>query len=84
MRKIKLEDYYQNTLFIIVSDYSHNSPIKRRVAEKERFKIPMLWYGEPIKPEFRGKKNKNLGSHFDIAKSLLNQMDIESSEFTLQ
>ena len=41
----------------------------------------MLWYGEPIKPQLRGKKNKNLGSHFDIAKSLLNQMDIESSEF---
>lgn len=81
MRKVKLKDYYKNTLFIIVSDHSHNSPIKRRVAEKERFKIPMLWYGEPIKPQFRGKKNKNLGSHFDIAKSLLNQMDIESSEF---
>ena len=38
MRKIKLKDYYKNTLFIIVSDHSHNSPIKRRVAEKERFK----------------------------------------------
>ena len=36
----------------------------------------MVWRAN--QPKFRGKKNKNLGSHFDIAKSLLNQMDIES------
>ena len=34
-----------NTLFVIMADHSHNSPRNWRVAQNERFKIPMLWFG---------------------------------------
>ena len=81
MKKVKKKKYYDNTLFIVVSDHSHNSPIARRLAEKERFKIPMLWIGKPINLKYHGEINSNLGSHFDIAKTLLNQLNIESEKF---
>ena len=36
MESVKLEDWYENTLFVIVADHSHNSPKGWRVAQKEK------------------------------------------------
>jgi len=77
----KNEKWYKNTLFIIVADHSHNSPIKRRLAEKERFKIPMLWYGAAIKEEYKGKEWNKLGSHIDISPTILNQLGYENKSY---
>lgn len=79
--KVESEPWYDNTLFIIVADHSHESPRKWRMAEKNRFKIPMMWYGNVIKPEFRGKVHAKMGGQIDIAKSLLTQMDLPSSQY---
>ena len=76
MESVKNEDWYANTLFVIVADHSHNSPIKRRFAQKERFKIPMLWYGEVLDANYQGNEWSSLSSHLDIAPTILNQMDI--------
>ena len=81
MESVKDEDWYQNTLFIIVADHSHNSPRKWRVAQKERFKIPMLWYGEVLKEKFKGSIHKQMGSHIDINKSILSQLRIDNSNY---
>ena len=61
MESVKDEDWYQNTLFVIVVDHSHNSPRKWRVAQKERFKIPMLWYGEVLKEAYQGSISQSNG-----------------------
>ena len=76
MESVKNEDWYANTLFVIVADHSHNSPIKRRFAQKERFKIPMLWYGEVLDTNYQGNEWSSLSSHLDIAPTILNQMEI--------
>ena len=81
MIKVKDEPWYKNTLFIIVADHSHNSPIYRRLAQKERFKIPMLWYGDVLKDEYKARKMNRLGSHIDISSTLLGQLNIDYSEF---
>ena len=78
---VKNEDWYANTLFVIVADHSHNSPIKRRLAQKERFKIPMLWYGEVLNVNYKGKKCDILGSHIDITSTLLGQFDIDATSY---
>lgn len=81
MSKVKNESWYKNTLFIIVADHSHNSPIWRRLAQKERFKIPMLWYGDVLNDRYKGTKINKLGSHIDIAASLLGQLNIDYTNF---
>ena len=81
MESVKDEDWYKNTLFIIVADHSHNSPRKWRVAQKERFKIPMLWYGEALKEKYKGSIHKQMGSHIDINKSILNQLRLDNSNY---
>jgi len=74
-QKIKNEKWYNNTLFIIVSDHSHSTPIHRRVAQKERFKIPMLWYGDVLHKKYKGLSNEILSSHIDITPTLLSQLN---------
>ena len=81
MESVKDEDWYQNTLFIIVADHSHNSPRKWRVAQKERFKIPMLWYGEVLNEAYQGSVHSQMGSHIDINKSILSQLQIDGSNY---
>ena len=81
MESVKDEDWYQNTLFVIVADHSHNSPRKWRVAQKERFKIPMLWYGEVLKEAYQGSTHSQMGSHIDINKSILSQLQIDGSNY---
>lgn len=78
---VKNEDWYKNTLFVIVADHSHNSPIKRRLAQKERFKIPMLWYGDVLNNEFKGKEWSNISSHIDITPTLLRQLNFDDTPY---
>ena len=81
MESVKEEDWYANTLFIIVADHSHSSPLKRRVAQKERYKIPMLWMGEVLSEEYKGKLHKKMGSHIDISPSVLAQLNLNSKTY---
>ena len=76
---VKNEDWYANTLFVILADHSHNSPRNWRVAQKERFKIPMLWFGEVLKPNYKGSKCDKLSSHIDITPTILDQLDQDNT-----
>lgn len=81
MKNVEKEPWYNNTLFIIMADHSHNTPRNWDKAAKEHLKIPMLWYGEVLKSEFQGKIHQQIGSQLDISKTLLNQLNIESAEY---
>ena len=81
MQSVKEEGWYDNTLFIIVADHSHSSPIKRRIAQKERYKIPMLWIGEVLKEEFRGEHHSRMGSQLDLTPSILSQLNMSHSDY---
>ncbi|MDC0249564.1 sulfatase-like hydrolase/transferase [Flavobacteriales bacterium] len=78
---VRNEDWYTNTLFIIVADHSHSSPIKRRFAQKERFKIPMLWYGDVLNEEYKGAQWNKFASHIDITPTILMQLGIDNSAY---
>ncbi|MDC0204691.1 LTA synthase family protein [Flavobacteriales bacterium] len=81
MHSVKDEAWYRNTLFVIVADHSHGSPLKRRVAQKERYKIPMLWTGEVLKDEYRGFQHPKMGSHIDITPSILRQLEVNNKAY---
>jgi len=81
MERVKTEKWYKNTLFVMVADHSHRSPREWRVGQRERFKIPMLWYGDVLKDDYIGSTHHQMGSHVDISATVLNQLNVNHSEF---
>ena len=79
--KVKNKSWYDNTLFILVSDHSHSSHIARSYYETDYQKIPMLWFGNILKKEFQGKTCQVIGSHVDISETLLSQLNFNSDLF---
>lgn len=78
----KKQEWYKNTLFIFVADHGHIYPKnKYDIFEPERYQIPLLFYGEVIKKEYRGKNIDFTGSQQDIAATLLAQLHIPSKDF---
>ncbi|MBI3238861.1 MAG: sulfatase, partial [Flavobacteriia bacterium] len=45
------------------------------------YHIPLLFYGEPIKDSFRGKRMDVVGSQADIAATLIHQMKGDASRY---
>lgn len=78
----KKTSWYKNTLFIFVSDHGHNSPKSWNFIQPEYHQIPMLFYGEVIKPEFRGMKYDSIVSQTDLASTLLHQLNLDAKAFS--
>lgn len=78
----KKTPWFKNTLFIFVSDHSHNSPKNWAFNQPEYRHIPMLFYGEVIKPEYRGMKYDSISSQTDLAATLLHQLNMDASAFS--
>lgn len=77
LKKAKEKPWYKNTLFIITSDHAHSYPYDRKANEVERHWIPLLFYGNVLKDECKGKINEHIGSQTDLAATLLAQMGID-------
>lgn len=79
----KKQAWYKNTLFIFVADHGHALPKNRQdIAVPQRYHIPLLFYGEVIKNEFKGKRFNRIGSQADIAATLLAQLNLPATTFT--
>lgn len=81
MESAKMEDWYDNTLFIIVADHSHTTHQGWTVLEKEYRRIPLFFYGNVIKDEYRGTRIGKITSQNDLSKSILKQLNLNSDEF---
>ncbi len=79
----KKEPWYKNTLFVLVADHGHLLPKNSfEISTPQRYHIPLLFYGDVIKDEYRGRKFENVGSQTDIAATLLSQLDLPTKQFT--
>jgi phosphoglycerol transferase MdoB-like AlkP superfamily enzyme len=81
IRRARAEPWYQNTLFIFVSDHSHNSPMNYSFNSPEYRRIPMFFYGSVLDTAFCGRKYEATASQTDLAATLLAQLNIDHSEF---
>lgn len=82
IEKARTQPWYKNTLFVFVAD--HGSGILAKSQDSfspERFKIPLLLYGEVIKKDYRGTKRFTTGSQSDIAATILAQMKLNYDDF---
>lgn len=67
----KKQDWYANTIFILVADHGHRLPKDSYpIHDYHRFRIPFVMVGEPLKKEFRGKRVEQFASQTDIRPSL--------------
>jgi phosphoglycerol transferase MdoB-like AlkP superfamily enzyme len=79
--KAQQQPWYPNTLFILVADHGRVSHITRNYFSFDYIHVPMLFYGEALKPEFRGKNISHLATQADIPATLLGQLKIDASPF---
>lgn len=77
----KKESWYENTLFVFVADHGHGTPTAQSPVQNAFYRIPLLFWGEPLKKEFRGKRIDKVGSQIDIAATLLTQMNGDLSNY---
>ena len=62
LEKCKKEKWYKNTIFVIVADHGHTTPDNNDPNHGSYFHIPLLFFGDALKPEFHGKKLDVVGS----------------------
>lgn len=78
----KTQPWYKNTLFVVVADHGHFLPrTDLEVFDPRRYKIPLLFFGAVLKPEFKGKLIHQIGGQTDIAATLLNQLGMDTKSF---
>lgn len=80
--KCKNEDWFNNTLFILVSDHSHPTPIKHQYCSAEDHRIVFMLAGGALKDSYKGKVNSKIISQTDIPKTILSQLGYKTNEFT--
>ena len=74
--------WYKNTVFVIVADHGHRLPRNSYESyDPGRFRIPLLFFGDALKPEFRGRVIEKTGNQTDIAATLLNQLGVLHGQF---
>jgi len=79
--KAKQQSWYDSTLFILVADHGRVSHIPRDYYSFEHVRVPLLLYGNVLKPEFRGRRIERLATQADISKTLLKQLGMDASPF---
>lgn len=75
------QPWFDSTLFIIVSDHSHNSYKNWRSESYEYHRIPLLLYGKVLKDEYKGAKSARISDNSSIPKTILTQLNLPADEF---
>lgn len=79
---IKEYSWFDSTLFVITADHGNHLPVNYMTNyEPGRFKIPMLWYGNLVPDDIRGKRMATISSQNDLACTILNQIGLDASAF---
>jgi phosphoglycerol transferase MdoB-like AlkP superfamily enzyme len=77
LKEARQKPWYKNTLFVILADHSHRLPANLTEHDPRRYRIPLLFFGNMIKPEFRGTRISKIGNQTDLVATLLNQLNID-------
>lgn len=77
IRKAKEQNWWKNTLVVIIADHGH--PLPENPLKPNNFHIPMLWLGGALKE--KGIVIDKIVSQNDLARTLLNQVHLDSREY---
>lgn len=65
----------------MIADHAHRIPGNLTEYDPERYRIPLLFFGEVIKPEFKGFRVNKTGNQTDLAATLLKQLKIDAGRY---
>lgn len=75
------QDWYNNTLFVIVADHTSSEPKQAKFKTNVgKFRIPILFF-DPSNPSLVGKNSKNL-QQIDVMPSILEYLNIDAKMVT--
>lgn len=78
----KKQDWYKNTVFVVVSDHGNIYPTEKYGLENpNRYHIPLFIFGGALKDEYKGKKIDKVVSQLDIASTLWQFISKRDSPF---
>lgn len=83
LEQCKQQDWYDSTLFVIVSDHGSLYLENRHYNHHRRFQIPLIIYGPALKEGHKGQVIERLGNHHDIPKTILSLLGLKDSLFLL-
>ena len=81
LQKAATRPWFNNTLFVFVSDHHHSTPLNTAYHSPGYRRIPLVFYGAAMKPEFKNSKNHRVCSQLDLAATLLKQLGFDSRRF---
>ena len=82
INQAKKQDWYKNTLFILIADHGHRLPKNTNdIYVDKRYHIPLLILGGALKEEFKNTRIDKFGGQTDLASTLLNQLKISDAPF---
>lgn len=81
IKKAREESWYDNTLFIVVPDHSHKTTLGWARTDTKWHHVPILFFGNVIKEEYKGMRYEKVMSQSDIIATLLAQMKINHDGF---
>ena len=76
------ESWFDNTLFVLVSDHSHRTPKGLNRDHPDYRRIPLVFWGAPVKHEWNGIKISRISSQVDLASTLLHQLGVSAKKYT--
>ena len=80
IQKAKLTPWWNNTLIIMLADHGTKFPGSTIVYYPEKYRIPMIWTGGAIRSD---TVISRYFSQSDLARTLLNQLNLDASKYTL-
>ena len=76
----KTQDWYKNTLIVIMADHGHTSPKhKGPYFSPKKFRIPMLWLGGAVNKNI--KEINTVTSQVDFSYTLLDLLKADNKDF---
>ncbi len=75
------QPWYDSTLFILVADHGHASHKNWRYESYEYHRVPLLFYGEVLREEYRGVKTDRISDNSALPKTILKQLNMPSEAF---
>lgn len=80
--RAKQEDWYANTLFVVLSDHGSVYPSEKYdLSRPERYHIPLFLFGGALKEEWKGQQMEKVVSQTDLAATLWNFVCEKPSPF---
>jgi len=72
---------FENTLVVFIADHGRTNLNNQDTYNEKYFHIPLLFWGGALKKEWTNRKNNKIGTQADLAKTLLNQLNFDTSPY---